>query len=98
MDSITASPGQVADTAYRTANQWNLKSQLAQKELAAIEPTSGNTKVRAKLRSQIVEMNYLEEAYRTLGNLLMCKTGTGEPTRGSDNVYDSIFSTTTGTN
>ena len=98
VDSITASPGQVADTAYRTANQWNLKSQLAQKELAAIEPTSGNTKVRAKLRSQIVEMNYLEEAYRTLGNLLMGKTGTGEPTRGSDNVYDSIFSTTTGTN
>tara|TARA_R100001460_G_scaffold22136_1_gene45022 strand:+ start:1911 stop:4253 length:2343 start_codon:yes stop_codon:yes gene_type:complete len=91
VDSIVMSPGQVASTAFRTADQFKNKASLAQKELAAIEPSPGNTRKRANLQKQIAEITYMEDAYRTLGNLLSNKPPRGDETIGTDNVYESIF-------
>ena len=91
VDSIVMSPGQVASTAFRTADQFKNKASLAQKELAAIEPSPGNTRKRANLQKQIAEITYMEDAYRTLGNLLSNKPSRGDETIGTDTTYDSIF-------
>ena len=89
--SITQSPSQIAKQADRVADKLSNQKNLLEAERNELPAGASQAGKRAKLRRQMIELEFLSDDYRRLANLLKASSRSGD-TSADETQYENIFS------